>query len=109
MVKRLSIIILFLLLSSALKLQAQFYYGMQMDFGKNRIQYQDFNWTYFDYERIRVYFYAGGNEIAKYVSVSANNQLPILEKRLEHQVDDKINVIVYNNQNDFNFELFDIC
>jgi WD40-like Beta Propeller Repeat len=101
MLKRLNITILFLLLSSALKLQAQFYYGMQMDFGKNRIQYQVFNWTYFDYERIRVYFYAGGNEIAKYVSVSANNQLPILEKRLEHQVDDKINVIVYNNQNDF--------
>lgn len=101
MLKRLSVVILFLLLSSALKLQAQFYYGMQMDFGKNRIQYQDFNWTYFDYERIRVYFYAGGNEIAKYVSVSTNNQLPILEKRLEHQVDDKINVIVYNNQNDF--------
>ncbi|MBK7816973.1 MAG: hypothetical protein IPJ60_05010 [Sphingobacteriaceae bacterium] len=101
MLKRLNIAILFLLLSSALKLQAQFYYGMQMDFGKNRIQYQVFNWTYFDYERIRVYFYAGGNEIAKYVSVSANNQLPILEKRLEHQVDDKINVIVYNNQNDF--------
>ncbi|MDZ4664419.1 MAG: hypothetical protein SGJ15_06040 [Bacteroidota bacterium] len=101
MFKRLRFAILILLLSSALKLQAQFYYGMQMDFGKNRIQYQNFNWTYFDYERIRVYFYAGGNEIAKYVSVSANNQLPILEKRLEHQVEDKINVIVYNNQNDF--------
>jgi hypothetical protein len=74
---------------------------MQMEFGKNRIQYQDFNWTYFDYERFRVYSYAGGGEIAKYVSVSVNNQLPILEKRLEYQVEDKINVIVYNNQNDF--------
>ncbi len=101
MLKRLSIILLFLLLSSALKLQAQFYYGMQMEFGKNRVQYQNFNWTYFDYERFRVYFYAGGNEIAKYVSVSCSNQLPILEKRLDKPVEDKINVIVYNNQGDF--------
>lgn len=101
MLKRISFFILFLLLSSLLKLHAQFYYGMQMDFGKNRIQYQDFNWTYLDYERIRVYYYAGGGEIAKYVSVSASNQLPILEKRIDHQAEDKINIIVYNNQNDF--------
>ncbi len=101
MLKRTKIFILIILFGSALKIEAQFYYGMQMEFGKNRIQYQDFNWTYFDYERFRVYSYAGGAEIAKYVSVSVNNQLPILEKRLEYQVEDKINVIVYNNQNDF--------
>ncbi len=101
MLKKASCYILVLLFALFFKTQAQFYYGMQMDFGKNRIQYQPFNWTYFDYERYRVYFYAGGNEIAKYVSVSVNNQLPILEKRLEYQMEDKVNVIVYNNQNDF--------
>jgi len=72
-----------------------------MDFGKNRIQYQNFVWTYFDYDRFRVYSYQGGAEIAKYVSVSVNNQLPVLEKRLDYQVENKINIIVYNNQEDF--------
>jgi Tol biopolymer transport system component len=72
-----------------------------MDFGKNRIQYQNFVWTYFDFDRYRVYSYQGGAEIAKYVSVSVNNQLPVLEKRLDYQVEDKINIIVYNNQEDF--------
>ena len=72
-----------------------------MDFGKNRIQYQEFVWTYFDFERYRVYNYQGGNEIGKYVSVSVAKQLSILEKRLDFQVEDKINVLVYNNQNDF--------
>ena len=81
--------------------KCQFNYGHQMDFGKNRIQYQNFIWTYFDYDRYRVYTYQGGNEIAKYVSVSVNKQLPMLEKRLDYQVEDKINIIVYNNQNDF--------
>lgn len=81
--------------------KSQFNYGHQMDFGKNRIQYQNFNWTYFDYDRFRVYSYQGGGEIAKYVSVSVNKQLPVLEKRLEFQAEDKINIIVYNNQNDF--------
>jgi len=95
---RLTAIFLFLV---KLSLNAQFNYGHQMDFGKNRIQLQKFVWTYYDYDRFRVYFYQGGNEIAKYVSVSANRQIPILEKRLDHQVDDKINILVYNNQQDF--------
>lgn len=97
--KRLLVIIfLFNFLSNS---KAQFYYGSQLEFGKNRIQYQTFNWTYFDFERFRVYLYEGGQEIAKYAAVSVNRQLPVMEKRLDFQMDDKIDVIVYNNQNDF--------
>lgn len=81
--------------------QAQFYYGSQLEFGKNRMQYQTFNWTYFDFERFRVYLYEGGQEIARYAATSVNRQLPILEKRMDFQLEDKIDVIVYNNQNDF--------
>jgi Tol biopolymer transport system component len=81
--------------------KAQFNYGHQMDFGKNRIQYQNFIWTYLDYDMYRVYSYQGGAEIAKYVSVSVSNQLPIIEKRLDFKVEDKLNILVYNNQNDF--------
>lgn len=80
---------------------AQFYYGSQLEFGKNRMQYQGFNWTYFDFERFRVYLYEGGQEIARYAATSFNRQLPVLEKRLDFQLEDKIDVIVYNNQNDF--------
>ena len=82
-------------------MKAQFNYGHQMEFGKNRIQYQNFVWTYYDFDRYRIYFYQGGNEIAKYAAVSVNRQLPILEKRLDYQVEDKINILVYNNQEDF--------
>lgn len=72
-----------------------------MDFGKNRLQYQNFNWTYFEYDRYRVYLYQGGKEIAQYVSVSVDKILPMLEKRLDYQIEDKVLVLVYNNQNDF--------
>ncbi|MBK7668311.1 MAG: hypothetical protein IPJ32_13810 [Sphingobacteriaceae bacterium] len=54
---------------------AQFYYGMQsVDFGKNRIQYQTFDWTYFEFDRYKVYTYAGGKEIAQYVAVSVDKR-----------------------------------
>lgn len=93
--------ILYLTLFFSFASKAQFNYGHQMDFGKNRIQYKDFVWTYLDYERYRVYSYQGGTELSKYVSVSIGKQLAVLEKRLDYQYDDKINVLVYNNQNDF--------
>jgi hypothetical protein len=92
---------LFFFLFFAKIICAQFYYGSQLDFGKNRMQYQSFNWTYFDFERFRVYLYEGGQDIARYAATSVNRQLPVLEKRLDFQLDDKIDVIVYNNQNDF--------
>lgn len=98
MIKRLS---LYIFLFVSLGSRAQFNYGHQMDFGKNRIQYQEFVWTYYDYDRYRVYFYQGGTEIARYASVSMNRQLPVLEKRLDYQMDEKINILVYNNQGDF--------
>ena len=72
-----------------------------MEFGKNRIQYKDFVWTYLDYERYRVYSYQGGTEIAKYISTSIQKHLSVLEKRLDFQLEDKINILVYNNQQDF--------
>ncbi len=97
--KRFFAIILFLLFSKSIF--SQFYYGSQLEFGKNRMQYQTFDWTYYDFERFRVYLYQGGQEIAKYAATSVNRQLPVLEKRLDYQLDDKIEVIVYNNQNDF--------
>ncbi len=102
MLKQFRYIFLFIGISfTSQKMLAQFYYGMQMDFGKNRIQYQEFKWTYFDYDRYRVYTYQGGLELAKYVSVQLDKQLPILEKRLDYQLEDKIQVVVYNTQTDF--------
>jgi len=93
--------LLYLILFAASASKAQFNYGHQMDFGKNRIQYQQFVWTYLDFDRFRIYSYQGGNELSKYVAVSIGKQLEMIERRLDKQIDDKINVLVYNNQNDF--------
>jgi len=52
----------------------------------------------FDYERYRVYSYQGGNEIAKYVSLCISKQLAMLEKRLDYQMEEKINVLVFTRR-----------
>lgn len=74
---------------------------MQMEFGKNRVQYDNFLWTYYNYDRYDVYFYEGGKDIANYVSSSAKKNLEDLEAKLEYQFEDKLQFIVYNKQSEF--------
>ena len=42
--------------------KAQFYNGMQMSFGKNRVQYKTNFWTYYRFDKFDVYFYTGGKQ-----------------------------------------------
>lgn len=72
-----------------------------MEFGKNRVQYQPFEWTYFDADKFKVYTYQGGQDIAKYVYAQLPFIINSLEKRLDYQIEDKLSVIVYNNIHDF--------
>ncbi|HXB39633.1 MAG TPA: hypothetical protein VNZ49_03775 [Bacteroidia bacterium] len=79
----------------------QFYYGLQQEFGKSRVQYQPFYWTYYGFDRYQVYLYEGCEDIAKYVSYRTEYHLKDLEKKLDHQIDDKLQILVYSNQGDF--------
>lgn len=97
---RATFFLLILTLSSGV-LKSQFYYGSQQDFGKNRIQYQPFEWTYFSFDRYQVFLYEGGQEIARYAGLSMEKNLTEIEKRLDFQSEEKIQVLVFNNFHDF--------
>lgn len=79
----------------------QFYYGLQQEFGKSRVQYQPFYWTYYGFDRYQAYLYEGVEDIAKYVAYRTEFHLKDLEKKLDHQIDDKLQLLVYSNQGDF--------
>ena len=81
--------------------KAQFYTGSQTDFGKNRMKYEDFFWTYYQYNRYDVYFYEQGREYANYVSQAAKKQIEAVEKLFDYSFDEKIQFLVYNKQTDF--------
>jgi hypothetical protein len=83
------------------KSQAQFYTGSQMDFGKNRVKYENFFWTYYIYDRYDVYFYEEGKELANYVSRSAKKQMETVEKLFDYSFDGRVQFICYNKQSDF--------
>ncbi len=80
--------------------KAQYYTGLKMDFGKNRVQYRDFLWTYYSFNRFDTYFYLNGKELAIYTSKYADKYLSEMESKLETRIHDKIQFIVFNNLSD---------
>ena len=79
---------------------AQFYQGSQMTFGKNRVQYTDFYWTYYKFKNYDVYFYVGGKELAAYVAEQAQNEMDDLERLLDYRSTNRFQIIVYNKLSD---------
>ncbi len=68
-----------------------------VEFGKNRVQYQKFNWRYYQTENFNTYFSQDGLEIGKYVAQVAEQELSQLEEFIEYGLQRRINIAVYNN------------
>lgn len=95
-----ALIILFLSAVICNEVSAQFYNGSQMSFGKNRVQYKEFFWTYYKYDNYDVYFYLGGRELALYTAKYLEDHLSDIEDKLDTGLDDKIQFIIFNNLTD---------
>ncbi|MEJ7678958.1 MAG: hypothetical protein WKG06_14105 [Segetibacter sp.] len=72
-----------------------------VEFGKNRIQHKKFTWKFYQSPNFNTYFNQGGLELAKYVVQVAEQELPGIESQVEYSLQRNINIIVYNNYNDY--------
>jgi len=81
--------------------KAQFYTGSNHEFGQNRVQYNQFFWQSYDYERFKVYFYAGGKKHAIYAAKAIQANLKELEKAMDFDVSDKLEFLVFNSMSHF--------
>ena len=79
----------------------QFYNGHRMTFGKNRVQYNDFYWSYYRFERFDVYFNQDGNELAQYAESVITPELDRIEGLFDYVIEKRIIFIVYNKLTDF--------
>ncbi len=82
-------------------LNAQFYNGSQTEFGKNRVQYQDFKWQYMRFEKYEVFYNIGGRELAVYTARAAKQHIADIEKFLDFTLEERIQFVVYNKQEDY--------
>lgn len=74
--------------------------GFYTDFGKNRVQYNDFEWQYYEAPNCVTYFYQGGRDLAKFTVQLAEEILPEIETKLEFRNSSKFEIMVYHNLSD---------
>ncbi|MCY7292044.1 MAG: hypothetical protein LH615_07665, partial [Ferruginibacter sp.] len=87
------ILISFIFILSGITIYAQV---NAVTFGKNRIQYKKFKWQFYQTQNFNVYFYDGGQELAKYTAQAAEKELPQIEASAEYSLQRRANIILYN-------------
>lgn len=75
--------------------------GQCQYFGKNKVQYTDFEWLYIQSEHFDVYYTQGGKNIAEFVIRVAEKSYQQLSMDLNYELQDRIKIIAYNSHNDF--------
>lgn len=72
-----------------------------VEFGKNRVQHTKFLWKYYQSPNFNVHFNQNGLELAKFVTQVAEEELPHIEDFVEFTNQRRINIVLYNNYNDY--------
>ncbi|NRA50291.1 MAG: hypothetical protein HRU12_14255, partial [Phaeodactylibacter sp.] len=96
---RLNTLLLFCLLLSATVVSAQ---GIQVEFGKNRVQYHDdfAEWSQYESDNFITYWYGEGRYIGQAVVQLAEFDFQEIQNVLEHRINEKIQIIVYTDLTD---------
>lgn len=84
----------------AQQVNAQFYNGTQMQFGKNRVQYEERFWSFYRYKNFEAYYYVGGKELAEYTGAVAGKDIEEIEKLFDFALEGKIQFLIYNKLSD---------
>src|SRR5664279_4420235 len=98
-IKKLFIIIAACILYS--NASGQFYNGLQMSFGKNRVQYYDFYWQFYRFDNFDCYFKEYGRDLAQYTAEYAKKKLTEVENFFDYSLEKRIIFIIYNKNSEF--------
>ena len=79
---------------------AQFYYGLHQVYGKNRVQYNEFIWSFYRFERYDVYHYKTSRPIAKKAAEIVDRNLKQLEGFMDERLESRFQVLVFTSLTD---------
>lgn len=77
--------------------KGQFFYGVQQEFGKNRVVYQNFNWNFYRLPQYDVFYYHRGNRNAQYVTAILKDELKELSDFFHVDFTERFQVVCYNS------------
>jgi len=70
------------------------------EFGKNRLQFKNMKWKFYQTPNFNTYFNQNGQPLAKYVCQIAEKELTGIEQQVEYGMQRRTNIILYNSYNE---------
>lgn len=72
----------------------------QTFFGKNRVQFKNFDWSFYRTSKYDVYFYAEGRDLAVYTARKAKEITLEVEEFMNYRIDGRYQIVVYRKLSD---------
>ena len=82
-------------------LAAQFTDGLNVEFGKNRVQYREFDWQYYTQGTFEIFYYQGGQQVAGQIARKLEEEAAHLSPMFGRNIEGPIQVLVFNSQEEF--------
>ena len=70
-------------------------------FGKNKVQYQQFDWSYIKTQHFDIYYYSEGKNQAEFVAYYAEEAYKKISTLIGWELNKRSDIFVYNSHNDF--------
>jgi dipeptidyl aminopeptidase/acylaminoacyl peptidase len=70
-------------------------------FGKNKVIWKDFDWSYVSTKHYDIYFYNDNYALASFAANVLEEATPQVENELNYRLREKVPVLVYDSHNDF--------
>jgi hypothetical protein len=79
----------------------QFYNGHQMSFGKNKVQYFDYYWSFYRFDSFDCYFNEYGRDLAQFTADYAMKKLDEIEDFFDYTLEKRLIFIIFNKNAEY--------
>jgi Tol biopolymer transport system component len=70
-------------------------------FGKNKVQYENFEWKFIQTVNFDIYYNEGTKYLADFSATACEKSLASIQKTLNHKMSSRVSVVVYSSHNEF--------
>ncbi len=76
-------------------------YTQTTNFGKNKIQYKDYQWKVGSTKHFNIYYYQGAESLFDFVATVAESSITSLQEEFKVNITQKIPIVLFNSHKDF--------
>lgn len=76
-------------------------WGQPDNFGKNKVQYKNFTWSFIQSDHFDVYFAGDGEALAQFTAMAAESAYTSISTLFRYQLVNRVPFVIYNSHNEF--------